>query len=115
MLLRIDQGSTVALHDQLAGQIRSAIADGTLEAGERLPPARELATSLGVNVHTVLRSLQALRDEGLLDIRRGRGVTVTGAAPKLAPVTDLARAFIAGARRLGMSDGDIRRLVEETL
>ena len=44
--------------------------------GERSPPAKDLAAVLGVNTNTVLRSLRVLRDEGLLEFRRGRGVSV---------------------------------------
>ena len=64
------------LYLQVAAQIRRAIADGEAKPGERLPPARDLATVLGVNTNTVLRSLRLLQDEGLLELRRRRGITV---------------------------------------
>lgn len=115
MLLRIDDASRVPIHEQVAGQVRAAIASGALAPGERLPPARELATGMSINVHTVLRALQTLRDEGLVDIRRGRGVTVTGTAPELAAISEAARSLVADARRQGMSDADIRRLVDGAL
>ena len=115
MLLRIDPQSSQSLHDQLAGQLRKAIADGDLGPGEKLPAARALAESLGVNVHTLLRAFQALREEGLLDVRRGRGTIVTGAAPTFAKFTGLARKLVDEARRAGLADGEIVQLVEAQL
>jgi CBS domain-containing protein len=67
-------------------EIRRAIADGEAQPGERLPPARDLAVVLAVNTNTVLRALRILRDEGLLEFRRGRGITVTG-SPERGAVT----------------------------
>src|SRR5437763_6536462 len=75
---RLDPADPAALHDQAAAQIRRAIAEGEAAPGERLPPAVDLAAILGVNRNTVLRALRDLRDEGLLEFRRGRGVTVSG-------------------------------------
>ena len=115
MLLRIDMHSSQPLHDQLAGQLRKAIAEGDLQPGEKLPPARELAESLGVNVHTLLRSFQTLRDEGLLEVRRGRGTLVTGAAPKFAKFSGIARKLVAEARRAGLADKEILQIVEAQL
>src|SRR5262249_1016793 len=66
------------LPEQVAGEIRRAITDGEAKPGERLPPAKDLAHVLGVSTNTVLRALRQLRDEGPLEFRRGRGITVTG-------------------------------------
>lgn len=115
MLLRLDHASSQPLNVQLAGQLRSAIAQGDPAPGDRLPPARELADSLGLNVHTVLRALQTLRNEGLLEVRRGRGTTVTGKAPELASFHDLARRLVERARSTGMHDDAIRQVLEEQL
>jgi len=76
MLFRVDPSSAVGLADQIAAQVRGALADGTLPPGEQLPPARQVAAGLDINMHTVLRAYQALRDEGLIDLRRGRGAVV---------------------------------------
>ena len=74
--VKVNRHERTELHEQVAAEIRRAIADGEARAGERLPPAKDLAAVLGVNTNTVLRALRQLRDEGLLDFRRGRGVTV---------------------------------------
>jgi len=51
------------LYEQVASEIRRAIADGEANPGERLPPARDLAAVLGVNANTVFRALRLLRDK----------------------------------------------------
>jgi DNA-binding transcriptional regulator YhcF (GntR family) len=70
--VNIDRSDPLPLHEQVAARIRRAIADGDAGPGERLPLAKDLAAVLGVNKNTVLRALHLLRDEGLLEFRRGR-------------------------------------------
>ena len=76
MRITIDPSLPTPLFEQLASAVRAAIVDGRVIGGERLPAARRLAESLGVNVHTVLRGYQVLRDEGLIELQRGRGAVV---------------------------------------
>lgn len=76
MRISIDPSRPLPLFEQLAAAVRSAIVDGRVIGGERLPAARELAGTLGINVHTVLRGYQLLRDEGLIELHRGRGAVV---------------------------------------
>lgn len=76
MLLRVNPASEVGLADQIAAQVRGALAAGSLAPGDRLPAARQVAAGLDINMHTVLRAYQTLRDEGLIDLRRGRGASV---------------------------------------
>ncbi|MEV0719196.1 GntR family transcriptional regulator [Asanoa sp. NPDC050611] len=114
MLFTVDDASPVALAEQIAGQVRGALARGEIAAGERLPPARDLAAALGVNMHTVLRAYATLRDEGLIDLRRGRGAVVSGqVSAERIRLTELARAFVAEARRLGLGDDDITAMLKE--
>src|SRR5262249_56901603 len=87
---KLDHRSSPPLFEQTAAEIRRAIADGEAAPGERLPPAKDLAAVLGVNTNTVLRALRALRDEGLLEFRRGRGITVVG-TPEQGAVIQAAR------------------------
>jgi GntR family transcriptional regulator len=109
--LKIDRRESVQLHEQVAAEIRRAIADGEAKPGERLPPARDLAAVLGVNTNTVLRALRALRDEGLLEFRRGRGVTVTG-TPEEGAVVARAKELLLFARERGYRAEELARLIE---
>ncbi|MGW5424700.1 GntR family transcriptional regulator [Streptomyces sp. NPDC003943] len=117
MLFRVDPASAVPLGDQIAACVRGALADGTAAPGERLPAARELADSLGVNVHTVLRGYQRLREEGLIELRRGRGaVILPGAeAPGRAHLAEGLRALVAEARQLGLTDAEFLDLARTSL
>ena len=113
MLIRVDPASREPLADQIAAQVRGAVASGDLGPGDRLAPARELADGLGVNMHTVLRAYSTIRDEGLIELRRGRGATVREtASPGAARVRDLARELLAAGRRLGMSVDDVVDIVK---
>lgn len=102
---------------EIAACVRGAIANGTAAPGERLPPARELAHSLRVNVHTVLRGYQRLRDEGLIELRRGRGAVVTAApgAADQAQLTEAVHRLITQARELGLTDQELVALVQSGL
>ena len=108
---KIDRNDPVDLHEQVAAEIRRAIADGEATPGERLPPARDLAAVLGVNANTVLRALRVLREEGLLDFRRGRGVTVAGTAEAGAVVTRT-RELLDFARSQGYRPDELIKLLE---
>jgi len=112
-MLEIDHASPVPLHEQVAAAIRRAIAEGEARAGERLPPARDLAAVLGVNANTVFRALRTLREEGLVEFRRGRGVSVTTIAPQRSPVVAKARELVALARRCGYRPQELVELIEQ--
>ncbi len=109
--VKINREEPVGLHEQVAAEIRRAIAEGEALPGERLPPARDLAAILEVNRNTVLRALRQLRDEGLLDFRRGRGVTVSGTPPQSAVLVP-ARELVTLARRHGYRREELIELIE---
>ncbi|MFC8599407.1 MULTISPECIES: GntR family transcriptional regulator [unclassified Isoptericola] len=115
MLWRIDPGAAEPLYAQLVAQARLGVARGDLRPGERLPAARELAASLDLNVHTVLKAYQALRDDGLIELRRGRGAVVTGAGPDLSHVERALADLVAAARQAGLSAETTTTLVKEAL
>jgi GntR family transcriptional regulator len=109
--VRIDRGDPLQLHEQVAAEIRRAIAEGEAKPGERLPPARDLAAVLDVNRNTVLRALRMLRDEGLLEFRRGRGVTVAG-TPEQGAVHARAKELVRFARSQGYRPEELIELIE---
>lgn len=113
MLWQVDPTSTTPLFEQLASSVRRAIADGSLTTGERLPSAKELAASLDVNLHTVLRAYQLLRDEGLIELRRGRGAVVTAATPSAGRVAHLVDELVREATRMGISRSELVAMIEE--
>jgi GntR family transcriptional regulator len=111
--VEIDHSSLVPLYEQVAAAIRRAIAEGEARSGERLPPAKDLAAVLGVNANTVFRALRTLREEGLVEFRRGRGISVTGIAPERSPVVAKARELVAVARRYGYRPEDLAEIIEQ--
>jgi GntR family transcriptional regulator len=110
--VKIDRADPALLHDQVAADIRRAIASGEAQPGGRLPPARDLAAVLGVNTNTVLRALRQLRDEGLLEFRRGRGIHVAGCAVPKSIVLAKVEELVQLARREGYRKDDLLRLIE---
>lgn len=93
--------------------MRTEVAAGRIRPGERLPAARQAAESLEVNVHTVLRAYQELRDEGLVELRRGRGAVITAAAAGLPELTTEIRALTARAAAAGLRPETLSALVTE--
>jgi GntR family transcriptional regulator len=110
--LRVSRADQTALHKQVAAEIRRAIGDGEARPGERLPPAKDFAAVLGVNTHTVLRAFHDLRDEGVLEFQRGRGVTVSG-TPDRGLVLARAEELVRFARTRGLGRDDLLQLIEE--
>ncbi|MFE6056364.1 GntR family transcriptional regulator [Kitasatospora sp. NPDC056446] len=111
MLLKLDTGDTRPLHEQVAGAIRRAVAEGECAPGDKLPPARELSLALGVNANTVLRGLRTLRDEGVLEFRRGRGVTIAAGADTRTELVERVRQLVADAALAGYSRNDLVDLI----
>jgi GntR family transcriptional regulator len=119
MQLHVNTGSRLPIYQQLARQIREAIARGELEAEAGLPSVRQLSRELLVNPNTVARAYTELEREGLLVSRPGRGIYVAQ------PRNDLTRAardrrlteqldhWLTGAVHLGYSADEVLHLVAE--
>ena len=110
--VKVNREDPACLHDQVAAQIRRAIADGEARPGERLPPARHLAAVLHVNANTVLRALRMLRDEGLLELRPGHGIRVSG-TPQRGALLTKAIELVQLGRESGYNRAELVELIEQ--
>lgn len=111
-LAAVDRNDPTLLHDQVAAEIRRAIAEGEARAGERIPQAKDLAAVLGVNTNTVLRALRLLRDEGLLEMGRGRAIRVAG-TPERTAVIEKAKELLELGRRYGYRRDELVALMDQ--
>lgn len=111
MLITLTGGSEHPLYVQLTDAFRRKIGAGELNAGDILPAARTLAAALDMNVHTVLRAYQELRDEGLVDLKRGRGAVVTSTASKLAELDEGIARLVQHAHTLGITPKSLASMV----
>ena len=113
MLLTLDLNDQRPLHEQAADALRRAIADGEVAPGDRLPPARDLAVALQINANTVLRALRQLRDEGLLEFRRGRGVSVLRRPDPEVALRAKLRDLLDEAQRHGYGVQQVREWIDD--
>ncbi|MGO8872215.1 MAG: GntR family transcriptional regulator [Acidimicrobiales bacterium] len=109
--VKLQRTDSAPLHEQVAAEIRRDIANGDVETGQRLPPARHMAAVLGVHHNTVLRALRLLRDEGILEFRRGRGITVAG-EPERGVVAAQAKELVALARKHGLAREELVSMLQ---
>ncbi len=108
---------------QLVRQLRGAIAGGELGPGVELPPVRQLASDLGINLNTVARAYRALQQDGLVITARGRGTRVTAVRevrrePKRSirkRLTEGVRAALADSKLAGFDRAEVERIVAAQL
>lgn len=110
-LAAVNRNDPTLLHEQVAVELRRAIAQGEARPGERLPQAKDLAAVLGVNTNTVLRALRLLRDQGLLEVGRGRAIRVAGTPERSEVIAALAELVELG-RRNGYGRAELAALLE---
>jgi DNA-binding transcriptional regulator YhcF (GntR family) len=122
MLLALEPDGEVPLYQQLRDRIVEAIADGTLRTGDSLPATRQLAADLGINMHTVNKAYDLLRQEGLVRLGRRTGAVVSRdpasgpAAPGVAEDWEIrARTLLAEALAKGIPPPDVVRLCQSVL
>lgn len=110
--MEVDRSGPVPLHDQVAAEIRRAIAEGEAAPGDRLPLVKDIAAVLGVNKNTALRAMHILRDEGLLEFRRGRGITVIG-TPEQSQMLRKVKDLVAYAQHHGYSTDEVTEMIKD--
>lgn len=117
MFIELDLQSEVPIYKQLADQLIEGIASGKLSSGQPLPSVRTLAADLGINLHTVNKAYQALKQDGFLEIHRKQGVIVQ---PGALPTVDAAfrerlhrdlRPLVAEAIARGMDETELQALI----
>lgn len=112
MLIRIDTRAPEPIYTQITREVRRVLAAGELREGDRLPAARELARSLDVNMHTVLRAYADLRDEGVIELRRGRGAVVVAVPTQPVEVSAAVRDLVTLARRHDIPLSDLHHALD---
>ena len=122
MIIKPNPSLGVPIYLQLVEQVKHAIETGALRPGEQLPSIRPLAEELVINVNTVAKAYRQLESEGVVELRQGAGAFVTagarvgqGGAEKFRGAQPLVAAAVEKLRARGLSDDEIRRLVEAEL
>jgi DNA-binding transcriptional regulator YhcF (GntR family) len=117
VFFQVDAHNGLAVYDQIARQLKFAVADGALAPGELVPSVRELARELAINPNTVARAYRQLQDDGVLVAVRGTGLSVADSARRQCQIerTKLIRArlrmVLEEAARSGLDPQEIEQLV----
>ncbi len=115
MIVKIDFNSSEALYIQLRNQIILGIAMSDIRDGDALPPVRQLAEHIGINMHTVNKAYTVLKQEGFVKIDRRRGAVISVDADKLRALNELKenlRVLLAGAICRNVTREEIHKMVD---
>lgn len=118
---KIELHSGIPAYKQIANRLASAMADGTLKDGDRLPTIRELNSLLGVNPNTVAKAYRELMLQGLIEGQRGAGsfvklddpVMTLPAQKKRAKLKELYQRMLTEARSHGLNEENILEFINE--
>ena len=89
LIIEIDFNSDEAIYIQLCNQIIMGIATDQLKVGETLPSVRQLADTIGINMHTVNKAYSVLKQEGFLTIDRRKGAVISIDADKMRALDEM--------------------------
>ena len=108
MILDLDFNSDIPIYTQIREQIIKSIAKGDLKINESLPSVRNMAEEIGVNLHTVNKSYNLLKDEGYINIDRRKGAIVKElpldkATDNIRKIESMLDLLVAESYLLGMS------------
>ncbi len=117
MLIELDFSSQKPIYEQLYEQIILAMAKGTLQPGETLPAVRNLAEEIGINLHTVNKAYNLLKDEGYVSVDRRKGTLVNSfpiltTRPSHFVLEEPLTLLVAKAHLMGITQQDFLSLCE---
>lgn len=118
MIFSIDFNSDEALYVQLCNQIIMCIANEQIKEGDSLPSVRQLADSIGINMHTVNKAYTVLRQEGYIKLDRRHGAIISLNEDKLRAMQELGdemRVIVAKAVCKNISPDEIHAMVDEVI
>lgn len=118
MLIVIDENDTRPIYQQIADEIRLLIAKGELKEDDVLPPVRQLAGDLGVNLNTVATAYRELQNENLLAIRHGAGAVVSSSTTGVKKEEELRKPLRSALAHLflaGLSWAEVMNLVVDEM
>lgn len=116
MIIEIDFNSDEALYLQLCNQIIMGIATSQFREGDSLPSVRQLADSIGINMHTVNKAYTVLRQEGYVKVDRRRGAVIAIDADRMRTLNDLKKelqVILAKSSCKNISKEEVHELIEE--
>ena len=116
MVIEIDFNSEEAIYIQLRNQIVIGIATSRYQEGDALPSVRQLADTIGINMHTVNKAYTVLKQEGFVKVDRRRGAVIAVDADKIRAMNEMAsalRVLLAGARCRDISKEEIHAMIDE--
>lgn len=116
MILEVDFNSEEALYIQLRNQIIVGIATNRLKEGESLPSVRQLAESIGINMHTVNKAYTVLKQEGFVKVDRRRGAVIAIDADRISDLEQMReslRIILARASCRNISREEVHALIDE--
>ena len=116
MIIEIDFSSEEAIYMQLRNQIILGIATSRFREGDSLPSVRQLADSIGINMHTVNKAYSVLKQEGFVRLDRRRGAVIAVDLNKLQALEDMKRQLrvvLAKGRCKQISKEEVYALVDE--
>lgn len=115
----IDAHNGIAIYDQIARQLKFAIARDVIQSGEMVPSVRELSKKLAVNPNTVARAYRDLQNDGVLSPIRGTGLQITADAKSICRtdreslIQERLRSVLQEAYQSGLSTSAIRESVNQ--
>jgi GntR family transcriptional regulator len=111
MLLTIDTDDPRPIYSQVADGIKELIARGKLAEGAPLPPVRQVAADLGVNLNTIAAAYRALQDDGLIVIKHGSGAVVASRTATERNPDELLRQLRAALTELVLAGFSTRKIL----